>query len=98
MGACGACAGMTQTLGPALWSEVYGVRHIGAVRAVTTAAMVLASAGSPILFGWLLDRGWSVTAIAWLSAAYVGAGIALSAAAARAYGARNTGAGAPGVA
>jgi len=41
----------------AIWPEVYGLRHLGSVRAVVSAAMVFASALGPGLTGWLIDRG-----------------------------------------
>lgn len=40
----------------ALWPELYGTRHLGAIRSVTMATMVLASAAGPGLTGWLIDR------------------------------------------
>lgn len=49
---------MTTVLG-ALWPEIYGIRHLGAVRSLVFAAMVLASALGPGIVGWLID--WSVS-------------------------------------
>ncbi|MFD1215762.1 MFS transporter [Microbulbifer celer] len=51
----------TGTAGSALWPERYGSSHLGAIRAVSQSAMVLSTAASPLLAGFLLDRGWSVT-------------------------------------
>lgn len=42
------------TLG-ALWPERYGIRHIGAIRSVMQAIMVLSTAFAPILLGFMLD-------------------------------------------
>lgn len=47
-------AGLSVTLA-ALWAELYGTRHQGAIRAVVTSVMVCGSALSPIAFGWLFD-------------------------------------------
>lgn len=63
--------GATSTLSGTVWAEAYGVVHLGAIRSVTTAVMVLSTSGSPILFGWLLKRDWSVAGIAWLMIAYL---------------------------
>jgi MFS family permease len=41
----------------ALWAELYGTLHLGAIRAVTTAAVVLSTAVAPGLVGLLLDAG-----------------------------------------
>ena len=57
MGLLGASQGLTASLFGALWPEVYGTRHLGAIRAVTFAAMVLASALGPGLTGALIDAG-----------------------------------------
>ncbi|WP_308364209.1 MULTISPECIES: hypothetical protein [unclassified Microbulbifer] len=61
----------TGTAGGALWPERYGSRHLGAIRSVSQAAMVLATAVSPLVAGVLLDRGISVEALAGLLAALV---------------------------
>ncbi|MTI43540.1 sugar phosphate permease [Roseibium hamelinense] len=53
----GMSSGITATLIGALWPEIYGVRHIGAIRAVAFALMVFASAAGPGLVGWLIDLG-----------------------------------------
>lgn len=44
----------------AIWPERYGIEHIGAIRSVVQAVMVVASAVSPILVGVLLDIDISV--------------------------------------
>jgi hypothetical protein len=48
---------------PPFWAEVYGVKHLGAIKAVATALMIFASALSPALYGVLFDAGVSVTGI-----------------------------------
>ncbi|HAE46704.1 MAG TPA: MFS transporter, partial [Tistrella mobilis] len=49
--------GISLTLFGSLWPEVYGTRHLGAVRGVVVAAMVLAAAAGPGLAGLLVDAG-----------------------------------------
>ncbi len=49
----GASAG---TLG-AYWPEIYGTKHLGAIRSVAVAVMVLASGLGPLLTGVLIDAG-----------------------------------------
>lgn len=59
----GVSAGIYYTLSTALWAEIYGVTHLGAIRALTAAAMVLSTALSPPVLGWLIDAGISIDAI-----------------------------------
>ncbi|MFT5893446.1 MAG: MFS family permease [bacterium] len=49
--------GISNTLFGAIWPEVYGTLHLGAVRSVIMAAMVIASALGPGATGWLIDLG-----------------------------------------
>jgi len=54
----------------ALWAELYGARHLGAIKSLTNAIMVFASALGPALVGSLLQWGISFTAISILLAAF----------------------------
>jgi len=67
----------------ALWAEAYGVTHLGSIRSVHHALMVLGSALSPAAMGLLLDDGVSMEAIAMLCVAWVMAGSILMALASR---------------
>ena len=49
--------GANSTLPSAFWAEFYGTRHIGAIKALATAIMVLGSAIGPGLTGVLIDTG-----------------------------------------
>ncbi|MFT6306271.1 MAG: MFS family permease [Halioglobus sp.] len=49
--------GISNSLFGAIWPEVYGTRHLGAVRSIIMAAMVIASALGPGATGWLIDLG-----------------------------------------
>jgi MFS family permease len=55
--------GFSLTLYGALWREVYGTRHPGAVRAAIVPVLVLVAALGPGLSGLLLDRGVSLPTI-----------------------------------
>jgi MFS family permease len=51
-----------------LWAEVYGTKHLGAIRALVSSLAVISSSASPILFGFLIDRGISGQALfRWLA-------------------------------
>ena len=78
-GLMGVGSGATQVIMGALWAEVYGTRHIGAIRAFAVSAMVFTSGLAPPVIGLLLDRGVSLEAIGLGTAAYCLAASALSA-------------------
>ena len=77
LGLAGISVGAAGTLMGALWPELYGVRHLGAIRAMAHGAMVLSTAAAPVLVGVLLDAGVSVRGLALMLVAYVVAGILL---------------------
>lgn len=66
----GVSVGMSRVVLGALWAEWYGVRHLGAIRALVAALMVMASAASPVLFGWMIDLGITMDAILLMSTGY----------------------------
>lgn len=49
--------GANSTLPNAFWAEFYGTRHIGSIKAMAAAAMVLGSAIGPGITGVLIDLG-----------------------------------------
>jgi len=49
--------GANSTVPSAFWAEFYGTRHLGSIKAMTTAVMVLGSAIGPGLTGVLIDYG-----------------------------------------
>lgn len=53
----GMSGGGNATLLNACWAEFYGTKHLGAIKAAATAAMVLGSALGPGVSGWLIDAG-----------------------------------------
>ena len=67
----GAAAGMTGAVTAPFWAELYGVQHLGAIKAVATAVMIFASAMSPAIYGAMFDAQMSVPAIGVLNIAFV---------------------------
>jgi hypothetical protein len=59
MALIGMSNGLSTTLFGAIWPEVYGVGHLGAIRSLVVSASVMASAAGPGLTGLLIDRGVS---------------------------------------
>lgn len=55
----GASVGANSPIVNALWAEVYGTKHLGSIRALIASLGVISTSASPILFGYLIDRGIS---------------------------------------
>ena len=53
----GSTSGAASIMLGALWAELYGTRHLGAIRALAVAGMVFSSALGPGVMGWLIDWG-----------------------------------------
>ncbi|MDA9720568.1 MFS transporter [Candidatus Pelagibacter sp.] len=71
LGLIGISNGLANVLGSSTWAEVYGVKHIGSIKALTTALMVFSTAFGTALFGILIDIGFSIEKIAIISALYI---------------------------
>ena len=70
-GLLGITNGLANVLGSSTWAEIYGVKHIGSIKALTTALMVFATAFGTALFGILIDIKFSIEQIAIVSGAYI---------------------------
>ncbi|MBT8433582.1 MAG: hypothetical protein KJN95_02905, partial [Gammaproteobacteria bacterium] len=66
----GISAGLYFTGLSALWAELYGARHLGAIKSMTNAIMVFSSALGPALVGTLLEWQISFPAISMMMAAF----------------------------
>ena len=75
LGLIGITNGLCNVLGSSTWAEIYGVRYIGSIKALTTALMVFATAFGTALFGLLIDRGFSIEQISLFSGFYIAASI-----------------------
>ena len=71
LGLIGITNGFANVLGSSTWAEIYGVKYIGSIKALTTALMVFATAFGTALFGFLIDRGFSIEQIAVISSVYI---------------------------
>ena len=70
-GLVGVTNGLANVLGSSTWAEIYGVKYIGSIKALTTALMVFSTAFGTALFGFLIDIGFSIEQIALVSGAYI---------------------------
>ena len=71
LGFIGICNGLANVLGSSLWAEMYGVKFIGGIKALTTALMVFATAAGTAIFGVFIDAGYTINSIAFFSATYI---------------------------
>ena len=77
LGLIGISNGLANVLGSSTWAEIYGVKYIGSIKALTTALMVFATAFGTAFFGVLIDKGYSIEQIALISAIYISISIIL---------------------
>jgi MFS family permease len=67
----GITVGFQSTVTAPFWSEMYGNKHLGAIKSLGAAAMVFCTAVSPIVIGWQIDIGTSMDTLAIASAIYI---------------------------
>ncbi len=71
LGLIGISNGLANVLGSSTWAEIYGVKFIGSIKALTTALMVFSTAFGTALFGFLIDKGFSIEQIALVLFIYI---------------------------
>ena len=71
LGLIGISNGLANVLGSSTWAEIYGVKYIGSIKALTTALMVFSTAFGTALFGILIDKGFTIEQIAIISGIYI---------------------------
>ena len=71
LGLVGISNGFSNILGSSTWAELYGVKHIGSIKALTTALMVFATAFGTALYGFLIDIGFTIEEIVAVSGTYI---------------------------
>ena len=71
LGLVGISNGLANVLGSSTWAEIYGVKFIGSIKALTTAFMVFSTAFGTAVFGLMIDNGFSIEDIAIASGIYI---------------------------
>jgi len=71
LGLIGVTNGFANVLGSSTWAEIYGVKYIGGIKALTSGLMVFATATGTAVFGILIDTGHTINSIAIFSAIYI---------------------------
>jgi MFS family permease len=67
----GVTVGFQSTAVAPFWAEMYGSRHLGAIKSLGAAAMVFCTAVSPVIIGWQIDLGVSMETLALAAAIYI---------------------------
>jgi len=71
LGLVGVSNGFGNILGSSTWAEIYGVKYIGSIKALTTAFMVFSTALGTAVFGILIDKGFTIENIAFICGSYI---------------------------
>ncbi|MBT6136095.1 MAG: MFS transporter [Rhodospirillaceae bacterium] len=67
---CGSAGGLRNVTTAVMWTELYGTRHLGAIKGMVAGALVVSSALSPAAMGWAIDRGVTMSTIVLFGAIY----------------------------
>lgn len=59
----GLAQGMSYSATTPIWAELYGTKHLGAIKAIAQSMMVFASALSPVTLGLMIDWQWGLGAL-----------------------------------
>ena len=70
MGLLGITNGLTNVLLSSLWAEIYGVKYLGSIKALTGSLMVFSTALATAIFGLMIDLGYSIENIAFFCLVY----------------------------
>ena len=71
LGLIGVSNGLANVLGSSTWAEIYGVKYIGSIKALTTALMVFSTAFGTALFGYMIDIGFLLNQIFYIVITYL---------------------------
>jgi len=70
-GLMGISNGLANVLGSSTWAEIYGVKYLGSIKALTSSMMVFSTALGTAIFGVIIDLGYPIETIAMVSFAYI---------------------------
>ncbi len=71
MGFLGVTNGLSNVLLSSLWAEIYGVNHLGSIKALSGSLMVFSTALATAVFGLLIDAEYTIENIAALCSLYI---------------------------
>ena len=70
-GLVGVSNGLSNVLGSSTWAEIYGVKYLGGIKALTTSLMVFSTAFGTAIFGVLIDNSLAIEQILLIGIIYV---------------------------
>lgn len=76
-GLSGFSIGMVIPVGGSMWPQLFGVRHLGAIKSMMATTAVIGTGFAPASFGYLIDMGVETTRIAWWGAIYTSLSVVL---------------------
>jgi len=71
LGLMGISNGLANVLGSSTWAEIYGVKYLGSIKALTTSMMVFSTSFGTAVFGFIIDLGYPIETIALISFTYI---------------------------
>ena len=71
MSLLGVSNALTNVLISSLWAEIYGVNYLGSIKSLTGALMVFSTALATVVFGLLIDKGYTIENISTICAIYI---------------------------
>ena len=77
MGLMGISNGLTNVLISSFWAEIYGVKYLGSIKALTGSLMVFSTALATAVFGVLIDLKYTIENIAVLCSIYTAISIVI---------------------
>ena len=64
MGLIGINLGTAGPVSGGLWPELFGTKHLGAIRSLTSPIVIMSTAAAPVLFGAAIDAGFGFAGLA----------------------------------
>lgn len=68
----GFTVGLSFAISGCIWPELYGTKHLGAIRSLMTSIMVLSTSAAPFIFGLAIDAGIHFSTIVITACIYCG--------------------------
>ncbi|WNJ21300.1 MFS transporter [Pontibacter sp. G13] len=65
-GLCGISASLGSLTTTAMWAEIYGTTHLGAIRSMVSTFMVFSTGVAPIIFSWALGAHFGTVPTMWV--------------------------------
>lgn len=65
LGFSGMSMGLGMTMSGALYAELYGTKKLGSIKGLISFLVVLSTAVSPVLMGWIFDQGIDPSHVLW---------------------------------